>query len=433
MNRTISKCCFFLLLAWFLAGCSRQTPTDSANSELDRVGSGPSESSNTPHPGRLVISPTFQQIGDSEDGGGIIRSMVTTMALMSTNDAEAKRLADLAHQPGTLATPAPETLNLSGIREWLTADQLPDATNASQVRTFGPWQLFVWGEGLEESTVALYRSNEFQFAWQGFALVTTGPVQPKEKDAKPNTWFEGPPAGTDLGSDGVPDILIYDYSGGAHCCATVKHIVCSDPPVLTAQISGWHCTPAYRDLDGDGRYEMIIHDASYAYWNACYAASPQPEVIFRIRNGHYEIAGDLMRSHAPAADKWKTDIKDLQHQLARYDQFIARRNSQTNENTEVKLAPEEEVDDNFFSGQAWRADGVCIPPAVWELLLNLIYTGQIDTAVNALDTMWPAGKPHKAEFANDLLGMIRGSWYGRHLPWFNELEKAFAQHYSPAK
>ena len=68
---------------------------------------------------------------------------------------------------------------------------------------------------------------------------------------------------------------------------------------------------------------------------------------------------------------------------------------------------------------------------MWDLLLNLIYSGQIDATVNALDTMWPPGKAHKAEFANDLLAMIRGSWYGSHLPWFKELESIFSKHYPP--
>lgn len=96
-----------------------------------------------------------------------------------------------------------------------------------------------------------------QFAWQGYGFATTGPLKSQEPDT--NAWlFEGPPAGTDLDGDGVPDLLVYDYSGSVHCCNTIKHIVCSDPPVLTAQICGWHSRPSYRDLDGDGRYEMVI-------------------------------------------------------------------------------------------------------------------------------------------------------------------------------
>ncbi len=381
------------------------------------------------HPGRLVIPADIQQIGDAENGGGILRAVAGTMALVSSDPQEQTNLIALADQPPEPPQRVVDTADLSGIDAWLSAESVPEAWTPSQIRAFGPWELRVWGGGLPDSTVALYRSHQLQFAWRGTAFATTGPLRPEEQGAEAWTVFEGPPAGTDLDGDGLPEFLIYDYSGGAHCCATVKHIVCSDPPVLTAQISGWHNTPCYRDLDGDGRYEMIIRDSAYAYWNACYAASPQPEVIFRIRKGHYEMAGDLMRGRSAPAQDTEATLTDLKHRLARLDLFLAR--SQTDRPSQAEPTEEEKADEDFFFGQCWYEDGVRIPPAVWEFLLDLIYTGQINVAATALDSMWPPSKPHKAAFANDLLEMIRGSWYGRRLPWFNELESAFAQHYTP--
>ena len=227
----------------------------------------------------------------------------------------------------------------------------------------------------------------------------------------------------------MPDLLIYDYSGGAHCCDTVKHIICSNPPVLVAQLSGCDGTPIYKQLTGDGHFELVIADDAYAYWNASFMASPAPETIFRIRNGHYEIAGDLMRQRAPSAQETATTLKELQHRLSRYDLFLAR-NNDPNQVADVKLTPEEQADDDFFGLEGWYQNDVCIPPAVWRFLLDLIYSGQIDQAVDALDTMWPPGKSGKNEFANDLLDMIlRGSWFGGELPWAPELETAFEQHF----
>jgi len=382
----------------------------------------------TAHPGRMVMALDYQQIGDSDDGGGLVRSLAGTMALMTTNADEQARLSALAREPGTLSSPSLDTVELSGVNQWVSAEQLPPADQASQVRTFGDWRWLTWGDGLAEGTVALYHGQVLQFAWQGYGLSTTGPLGTNGTDSSFREGYAGPPAGTDLDGDGVPEILVWDYSGGAHCCTSVKHIVCSDPPRLVAQISGWHSSPVYQDLDGHGHYVMILNDSAYAYWNACFALSPAPEVIFYLRHGHYEIAGELMRRHARPADKIQADVLALQHELARYDRFLAR-NDDTNATPAAKPTAEEQADDDFFFGQAWEAEGVCIPPAVWDLLLELIYTGQVDATVNALDTMWPAGKPHKEEFANDLLGMVRGSWYGSRLPWFGQLEQAFARHY----
>ncbi len=358
----------------------------------------------------------------------MMRAVADTMALISTNIEEQQRLEVLARQTTPASSSAIE-LELSGVKHWLSAESLPAASNACQVRVFGAWELRVWSQELEDSTVALFKSNKLQFAWQGSGLITTGPLKSGEAGTDMWTRFDGPPAGTDLDGDGVPDVLIYDYTGGMHCCATVKHIMCSDPPVLTAQISAWHHSPSYRDIDGDGRYEMIICDSTYAYWNTSYAGSPKTEAIFRIRNGHYELAGDLMRQQAPSPGQIQATIKELHGRLSRYDEFIARRKKDPDSNR--KLTEEEQADEDFFLDQGWHDDSLHLSSPVWDFLLELIYSGQVESAVNALDSIWPASKPNKVAFANDFLGIMQESWYAPHLPWFNEVEKEFAHRYPP--
>jgi hypothetical protein len=393
-----------------------------SNESSDALVSPKPVATTAPFTGRLVLSPEFQWLGAGGDGGGVLRATLDVAAMMSDDPETARRLAEAADQmPPPRAEP--EDIDFSGISDWIArSEDLPPVTEANQTRRFGPWELRVWGRGIGDATVALFREGGLQFAWQGYGFATTGLLMPKKVGEKAFTPFDGPPAGTDLDADGVPDLLIYDYSGGAHCCTTVKHIVCSDPPVLTAQISGWHARPEYKDSDGDGKYEMHIRDTSYAYWNACYAASPSPDVVFRIENGRYHIAGDLMRRQGGSSEVTAKRLKELKHRLSRLD-LVAARYRDKSEPKRV-LSAEEEADDDFYQTECWHKGDVRLPSDVWAFLLDLIYSGRVKEAAQALDTMWPPGKPHQQDFAKDLLGMIAASPYGNLLPWFDEIGPA---------
>jgi hypothetical protein len=310
-----------------------------------------------------------------------------------------------------------EAPSLSGIWEWLTEDQLPNPSEASVVRTFGPHRLLMWESGSDETTVAFWRSNVLQFAFNGVAFSITSPPSLNNPD------FEDPPPGTDLDKDGVPDLLLYDKSEGDYGLFSVKHIVCSDPPVLTAQIYGWHTEPVCQDLDEDGRYEIVVSDPAFADWNAFYFESPRPLVIYRMHQGRYELAGDLMRHHALPQEEVQAGIDDLHHRLSRLDYWQSRLADPNN--FRGNQTADEQADDDFFVTMGWDKMTVQIPPMVWGFLLDLIYRGQVDQAVEALQTVWPAGRPGRNLFASELLGMIQGSAYGSQLPWMPELETKF--------
>ena len=407
----------FVMRGWKRVATMIVKETDECGADVD----------DEPSASGITIAPNVQQIGAAGEGGGIMRAVSGMMALTSDDPEAQQRWAALEREvppPSTDEEPAAEYLSL---HEILLPGQLPDKAAADQERVFGPFRLYIWRGSYFSSDLALWRGTNLIIAARGFALATSGPLRPSTPEEEPFSYFEGPPAGTDLDLDGVPDLLLYDYSGGAHCCSSVKHIVCSDPPTLTAEISAWHSKPTYTDLDGDGRYEMSLDDSAYAYWNACFAGSPAPRVIFRIKNGRYEMAGDLMRQGAPPHDEIAGKIEALRFRLSRTDVYRARWAEEGE--TDRPLTDEERRDDDFFMGQAWRTEHVAIPSQVWDLLLELIYSGQVDQALEALDTMWPKGKPDQGDFARELLAMITGSWYGARLPWFNNMMAAFEGKY----
>jgi hypothetical protein len=80
----------------------------------------------------------------------------------------------------------------------------------------------------------------------------------------------------ELGGDKTPDLLVATSSGGAHCCETVRvWALGASPKPLLEYDSGNAAGFEVRDLDGDGRRELVIGDDSFAYFDdLCYACSP---------------------------------------------------------------------------------------------------------------------------------------------------------------
>lgn len=108
-----------------------------------------------------------------------------------------------------------------------------------------------------------------------------------------------PAPGTDINGDGLPKLIVLQYSGGAHCCSSYKIFSLGKDLKLIDTIFGEHSYFNFKDLDGDGKYEAIGRDWVFAYWAESFAGSPAPEVILRWKNGKYRLACDLMKKPPP--------------------------------------------------------------------------------------------------------------------------------------
>ena len=98
-------------------------------------------------------------------------------------------------------------------------------------------------------------------------------------------WATGldPLSGTDIDGTGYPDVIIEDYSGGAHCCfATCVYDLAETLEAIELPPSPAGNAPGeFVDLDGDGVYEFLTADDSFAYAYCCFAASPEVLVVLR--------------------------------------------------------------------------------------------------------------------------------------------------------
>lgn len=194
--------------------------------------------------------------------------------------------------------------------------------------------------------------------------------------------------GVDITRDGVPDLILSEYSGGAHCCS-MYWVLELDPeqgPRPLARVDALHGDALFEDLDGDGVFEVLTQDWTFAYWPTSFAGSPHPDVTLRLRSGRYTLADDLMVRPRPAA---------------------------------AALA---ELAQRIRADAGWARGGV--PPAYYEAILNLIYSGQPGAAWELADAAWPpeadavpdaaaaaAGLTRKAAFLAELRGYLVRSPY----------------------
>jgi hypothetical protein len=80
----------------------------------------------------------------------------------------------------------------------------------------------------------------------------------------------------DVTADGVPELVVRTFSGGAHCCETLRVYALGDVPRQLLLFESNHATGVeVRDIDGDGRRELILGDDTFAYFDdLCSDCSP---------------------------------------------------------------------------------------------------------------------------------------------------------------
>ena len=194
-----------------------------------------------------------------------------------------------------------------------------------------------------------------------------------------------PAPGTDINGDGLPKIIVEEYSGGAHCCFSYKIFSLGKNLKLIDTLFGEHSYFNFKDLDGDGKYEAIGRDWAFAYWAESFVGSPAPEVILRWKNGKYRLAGDLMNKPPPLE-------KDLYEKMP----YIYR------------------------EGATYSV--------VSNVMIKLIYTGNGNLALKYCDWFWQnlyKDKPkqqilkEKNEFLADFKKQLKGSYYWPELKKMN--------------
>lgn len=181
-------------------------------------------------------------------------------------------------------------------------------------------------------------------------------------------------AGTDLNNDGTADLVIFGFSGGAHCCYTVYVVELCSPPRIVGEIDGRNGLGLRRlDPNAEGRRETVfdIADQTFDYWNAPHVASPMPSVYYRLQDHQLRLAPELML--APAITESELAARAAAIRAA-------------------TAAADSELDSTL-----------------WRTMLELLYSGNDGRAWSFFDSAWPETRPGKEAFIAEFRKMLSES------------------------
>jgi hypothetical protein len=216
---------------------------------------------------------------------------------------------------------------------------------------------------------------------------------------------------TDLNGDGVPEVIVSSYSGGAHCCLEYEvYSLGRTAKKIADDLPGAHSECVFADLDGDGRFEAIGADWTFAYWNAGFAQSPAEIVILRSTKNGYRLAPDLMRTAPPRAAAFRAHVDECK----------------------------DEIPEGLAKGESFE-----VTSTVWKNMLPLIYSGHSKLAWKLLDQVWPPGtlcqldtesksQMTKKEFRQLFLTQLNASEYWNGLKQLNKTDPILAS-FKPMK
>ena len=125
----------------------------------------------------------------------------------------------------------------------------------------------------------------------------------------------------DVTGDGVPELVVQTYTGGAHCCWTLYFLALEpDVHVLLLYEAGNAGGVEVVDLDQDGRLELVLGDDQFAYFDSlCYACSPaKMPLVACYRDGRFH---DCTRTFPAVVRKdiarWTAELRGLVAQTPR--------------------------------------------------------------------------------------------------------------------
>lgn len=184
--------------------------------------------------------------------------------------------------------------------------------------------------------------------------------------------------GTDVTGRGQPDMIVSLYTGGAHCCS-IHYVFELGPQFkLLATLNDSDDDMAHFERLADSHYYYVTGDWTFGYWPTCFACSPSAVVTLRwavdAKGGGFHLATDKMQKPAPTTAEWNKELSAAQKAVA-------------------------------------AGDADSIGTTMWQTVLDLIYSGNSQSAWKFVDALGPKAQTTPLPALGDFCGLLKQSPY----------------------
>lgn len=184
-----------------------------------------------------------------------------------------------------------------------------------------------------------------------------------------------PYSGNDINLNGIKDLVISHWTGGAHCCHYVYVFEMGKDLKKIADISAGSSGVELIDLNKDGKLEIKFWDWPIDYAFSSYAQSAQGETILEFKEGMYQLAPIYMVKPMLSDEELKISKKLI---LSKFDE----------------KSPD-------------------LPYEFQKLMMDLSYSGNINEAMSLAQELWPKGRLGFEEFKIKFRKYLNESKYWR--------------------
>lgn len=216
-------------------------------------------------------------------------------------------------------------------------------------------------------SVEILRKDKRVYELSGFAFYIG--VRPNHPEALPKL------VGQDLTASGEPHVVVYEWTGGAHGTFSAHVFRLGIECREIAVIDGGDIEPEFVESKPNEAWNLLIWDSAFAYWPQSYAASHFPKVVLRWDGGQYVLAKDKMLKPAPSSQELELLAK------------------------------------NIHTSPEWNWRPMAVPPKLYAVAIDLMYSGQEDVGWKFLRQAWNPTIPFDESLVTGLRARLAESHY----------------------